>query len=69
MLSTKGWVGKEEIPVVRASIRQMIYKLRAKLEPRKIWVVNNGRGRYSIPPSSKHVAKLLIEVGLTQGSE
>jgi hypothetical protein len=69
MLSTKGWVGKEELPVVRASIRQMIYKLRAKLEPRKVWVINNGRGRYSIPPSSKHVAKMLIEAKLTQGSE
>ena len=43
----------------------MIYKLRMKMEPRKVWVINDGRGRYSIPPSSKRVAKELIEMALT----
>lgn len=69
MLSTKGWVGKDEIPEARASIRQMIYKLRTKIEPRKVWVLNDGRGRYSIDPSSKRVAKALIEAALPHSGE
>lgn len=69
MLATRGWVGKEELPEARASIRQMIYKLRQKMEPRRIWVINNGQGRYSIDPSSKRVAKALIERALANSGE
>lgn len=61
MLDSRAWVGKDELPEVRYSIRQVIFKLRAKLDPLHIWVVNDGAGKYSIPPSSKIIAKNLIE--------
>ena len=62
---TNSWVGKDELPIVKYSIRQVIYTLRLKLEPRHIWVVNDGVGRYSIPPSSKQIVKDAIEKALT----
>lgn len=67
MLTTQGWIGKQELPEASRSIRQVIYKLRAKIEPRKVWVINNGQGRYSIPPPSKWVVKKLIEEALNPG--
>jgi hypothetical protein len=47
------WVGKEELPEVSFSIRQVIYMLRKKLEMDRVWIINNGRGRYSITPDGK----------------
>ena len=69
MLSTKGWVGKDELPEARASIRQMIYKLRSKMKPLRVWVINDGQGRYSIDPSGKRAAKALIERALAHSGE
>jgi hypothetical protein len=64
MLSTNEWVGKDELPEVKYSIRQVIYTLRAKLEPKKIWIINDGNGRYSIPPTCKAIIRRAIEVAL-----
>jgi hypothetical protein len=61
MLNTDGWVGKDELPEVKYSIRQVIYNLRAKLEARRIWIINDGNGRYSIPPACKAIIKREIE--------
>jgi hypothetical protein len=61
----RGWAGSEDLPKVN-SIRALIYKLRKKLEPRKVWIINDASGRYSIPPDSKMVAKRIIETALTQ---
>jgi hypothetical protein len=67
MLNTTGWVGKDELPELKYSIRQIIYTLRTKLEPKKIWVINDGNGRYSIPPACKAILKRTIEAALPQG--
>jgi hypothetical protein len=64
MLNTTGWVGEEELPEIKYSVRQVIYTLRRKLEPRKIWVINDGNGRYSIPPASKEIIRRTIEATL-----
>lgn len=66
MLNT-GWVGEDELPEIRYSVRQVIYTLRRKLEPRRIWVINDGNGRYSIPPACKELIKKAIEASLPQG--
>lgn len=67
MLGGEGWIGKEELPEGKYSTRQTIHKLRARMDPLRIWVINDNRGRYSIPPSSRLVAKQLIEQALTLG--
>jgi hypothetical protein len=64
MLNTTGWVGEEELPEIKYSVRQVIYTLRRKLEPKKIWVINDGNGRYSIPPSCKEIIRRTIEAAL-----
>lgn len=64
MLNTTDWVGEDELPEVRYSIRQVIYTLRAKLRPKRIWVINDGNGRYSIPPSCKEIIRRTIEAAL-----
>lgn len=61
MLNSRSWVGKDELPEVKYSSRQVIYTLRKKLEPKRIWVVNDGTGRYSITPDGKLAAKAEIE--------
>ena len=66
MLNTS-WVGEDELPEIRYSVRQVIYTLRRKLEPRRIWVINDGNGRYSIPPACKELIKKAIEASLPQG--
>jgi hypothetical protein len=55
------WVGEDELPEIKYSVRQVIYTLRKKLEPKKIWVINDGNGRYSIPPTCKEIIKREIE--------
>ena len=67
MLNTTGWVGKDELPEVKYSIRQVIYTLRTKLDPKKIWVINDGNGRYSIPPACKEIVRRAIEASLPTG--
>jgi len=67
MLNTTGWVGEEELPEIKYSVRQVIYTLRRKLEPKKIWVINDGNGRYSIPPSCKEIIRRTIETALPTG--
>jgi len=67
MLNTTGWVGEEELPEIKYSVRQIIYTLRKKLEPRKIWVINDGNGRYSIPPSCRDIIRRTIEAALPKG--
>jgi hypothetical protein len=64
MLNTTDWVGKDELPELQYSIRQVIYTLRAKLEPRRIWVINDGNGKYSIPPACKEIIRRVIEASL-----
>jgi hypothetical protein len=64
MLNTTGWVGEEELPEIKYSVRQVIYTLRKKLEPKRIWVINDGNGRYSIPPSCKEIIRRTIEAAL-----
>lgn len=64
MLNTTDWVGKDELPEVKYSIRQVIYTLRTKLEAKKIWVINDGNGRYSIPPACKEIIRRTIEASL-----
>lgn len=66
------WVGKDELPAIKYSIRQIVYKLRLKLESfdRRIWVINDGGGRYGITPTGKQVIKELISKNaLTQLTE
>jgi hypothetical protein len=67
MLNTTGWVGKDELPEVKYSIRQVIYTLRTKLESRRIWVINDGNGRYAIPPACKEIIRRAIEASLPTG--
>lgn len=67
MLGTTGWVGEEELPELKYSIRQVIYTLRKKLEKRRIWVINDGNGKYSIPPACKELVKRAIEAALPTG--
>ena len=64
MLNTNGWVGKDELPEVKYSIRQVIYTLRTKLGSKRIWVINDGNGRYSIPPACKEIIRRTIEASL-----
>lgn len=64
MLAAEGWIGKEELPEIKYSKRQVIYMLRQKLDPLDIKLVGDGNGRYSVMPSSKLVAKRLIEQAL-----
>ena len=64
MLNTTGWIGECELPEIKYSIRQVIYTLRKKLGKRKIWVINDGNGRYSIPPSCKKIIQQAIEASL-----
>jgi NADH:ubiquinone oxidoreductase subunit len=61
MLNTNDWVGQDELPEVKYSTRQVIYRLRMKLEARRIWIINDGNGRYSIPPACKSIIKREIE--------
>jgi hypothetical protein len=61
MLNTTDWVGEKELPEIRYSVRQVVYALRKKLERRRIWIINDGNGRYSIPPASKEIIKREIE--------
>lgn len=67
MLATTGWVGKDELPEVKYSTRQVIYKLRIKLAKHRIWVVNDGYGRYSIPHACKEIVKQTIQAALPAG--
>lgn len=57
------WVGKDELPIIKYSIRQLTYKLRMRLEARdkRIWVINDGEGRYGITPTGKRAIKELLE--------
>jgi hypothetical protein len=57
MLMTTGWVGHAELPEVRYSKRQVIYTMRKKLERRKVWIINDGDGRYSMPATSKETVR------------
>ena len=68
MLGTTEWIGKEELPEVSYSIRQVIYTLRNKLGKLKIWVINDGNGRYSIPPACKEIVRHTIEASLPKAS-
>ncbi len=67
MLNTTGWVGEDELPEIKYSVRQVIYTMRKKLERKKIWVINDGNGKYSIPPASKEIIKRTIEESLPTG--
>lgn len=67
MLKHNSWVGKEELPELSYSIRQMIYTLRMKLDRKHIKVINDGRGRYTITPDSKEVVKREIESSIYSG--
>lgn len=60
------WVGKEEMPEVAFSIRQVIYLLRKKLEQKligrnRIWIINDGQGRYSITLTGKLALSVALE--------
>jgi hypothetical protein len=57
------WVGKDELPAIKYSIRQIAYKLRLRLEARdrRIWIINDGSGRYGVTPTGKLAIKGLIE--------
>ena len=61
MLDTTGWIGKAELPDVKYSIRQVIYTLRMKLATCRVRVLNDGEGRYGLPPASKELVKRAIE--------
>jgi hypothetical protein len=63
MLNTTDWVGEDDLPDTK-HVRQVIYTLRKKLEPRRIWVINDGNGRYSIPPTCKELMRKAIEASL-----
>lgn len=65
MLASKTWVGKDELPAIKYSIRQIVFKMRAKLDPLHIVIINDGAGKYALLPDSKLVAKRMIEQALT----
>ena len=57
------WVGKEELPAIQYSVRQLTYKLRTKLgamDP-SIWVVNDNKGRYGITWTGRQAIRQIIE--------
>jgi hypothetical protein len=55
------WVGIEEVPDLRNSKRQVVFVIRRKLDPKNILIVNDGAGKYCLPPSSKLALKRVIE--------
>ena len=67
MLNTTGWVGEDELPEIKYSVRQVIYTRRKKLDPLRILVINDGNGKYSIPPACKEIIKRTIEASLPTG--
>jgi hypothetical protein len=60
-LLESNWVHKDEFPEVSYPARQVIYALRKKLEQRRIWIINDGRGQYSIPPTDKTKIKAILD--------
>jgi hypothetical protein len=60
-LLESNWVHKDEFPEVSYPARQVIYALRRKLEAKRIWIINDGRGKYSIPATDKTKIKLFLE--------
>ena len=64
MLNTNDWIGEDELPEVKYSVRQVVYTLRKKLDKRKIWVINDGNGKYSIPATCKEIIRRTIETAL-----
>ena len=69
MLATKGWVGKEELPEIKYSKRQVIYTLRRKLDLLGIQVLSDGEGRYGVQPNNKKTVKRHIELALAHSGE
>lgn len=54
ILLVKLEAGKKDLPELGYSVRQVIYTLRKKLEKLEgVYIVNNGKSRYSIPRRSK----------------
>lgn len=54
ILIAKRDASKKDVPEITYAIRQLIYTLRKKLEQiGGIYIVNDGRGRYSMPKISK----------------
>ena len=62
------WVGEEELPAIKYSIRQLIYRLRTKLETmdKRIWVINDSNGRYGVTPTGKEVIKDIVRKALSE---
>ena len=57
-----GWIGAEEFPEAAKSMRQVILLMRKQLErPYGITIINNGAGRYAIPPIAKERARRALE--------
>jgi hypothetical protein len=55
------WVSEEECPEIGNSKRQIVFVMRRKLEPIGILIINDGSGKYSLPPISKTYLKNAIE--------
>ena len=47
------WVGTEEMPDLKNSKRQTAFVMRRKLDPKGVLIVNDGAGKYCLPPTSK----------------
>ena len=68
VLLERDWVSKDEFPPANYSNRQVMYTLRKKLESKfRVWIINDGQGRYSITPDSKRKISAEITKALNSG--
>ncbi len=66
VLLKQDWVGRDEFPEVRYPIKHVIYTLRKKLG-RRVRVINDGRGRYSIPDAGKSFVSNTLKKAFSLG--
>jgi hypothetical protein len=68
VLLKQNWVGPDEFPELNYPVRQLIYTMRKKLELKmRIWIINDGRGKYCIPNNSKRAISALLQKALNSG--
>lgn len=60
----KSWVGSDELPAIKYSIRQVVFKLRAKLRQWPVTIINDGEGRYALAPHGRETIRRVIEEAL-----
>lgn len=57
---TNEWVGKDELPEIKYSLRQVVLKLRRTMSERQVWILNDGGGRYALSLHGKETVRRII---------